>query len=122
MFYSSELILQDTKLRFGYADNILLYRASDSLQENTYMLANDFRGMLKYGQANKIIFAPEKLELQYIARKRNSQAQPYAISDEPIVFLAGTSPPKAGIQYIDGEVILDAIEVQADKPRQWTNL
>jgi hypothetical protein len=41
MLYLAELLAQDPSLRFGYADDICLYRASHSLRHNVILLARD---------------------------------------------------------------------------------
>jgi hypothetical protein len=47
MLYLAELLNQDPTLRFGYADNLCLYRASPSLEENVRLLAEDVRGIIE---------------------------------------------------------------------------
>ena len=39
MLYLAELLNEDPRLRFGYADDICLYRASRTLEENVRLLA-----------------------------------------------------------------------------------
>ena len=46
MLYLAELLAQDPLLRFGYADDVSLYRVTDSLDTNVDLLANDVRGIL----------------------------------------------------------------------------
>jgi hypothetical protein len=46
MLYLVELLVQDTTLRFGYADDICLYRATGSLNNNVQLLASDVRDIL----------------------------------------------------------------------------
>ena len=46
MLYLAELLAQDPLLRFGYADDVSLYRATDSLDTNVDLLANDIRDIL----------------------------------------------------------------------------
>ena len=46
MLYLAELLTQDPTLRFGYADDINLYRATDSLDTNVNLLASDVQGIL----------------------------------------------------------------------------
>lgn len=60
MLYLAELLKQDEDLRFGYADDICLYRASRSFERNTQLLAEDIKKILQWGDANKVQFAPEK--------------------------------------------------------------
>ena len=46
LLYLAELLQQDTRLRFGYADDIALYHASHSLNRNVELLARDVQGIL----------------------------------------------------------------------------
>jgi hypothetical protein len=46
MLYLAELLNQDKTLCFRYADDVCLYRASKSLDENVKLLANDVKGIL----------------------------------------------------------------------------
>ena len=46
MLYLAELLAQDPLLRFRYADDVSLYRVTDSLDTNVDLLANDVRGIL----------------------------------------------------------------------------
>jgi hypothetical protein len=43
--YLAELLNQDRALRFGYADDINIYRASKNLDENVQLLANDIQAI-----------------------------------------------------------------------------
>jgi ribonuclease HI len=97
LLYMAELLLQDTKLRFGYADDIALYRASHSLDQNVEQLADDIRGILDWGSANKVAFAPEKLEAIHITRRHDNAAPPIRVNNaltiDPI-----TTAEKEGMQ------------------------
>ena len=68
--YLAELLNSDTTHRFGYADDICLYQATYSLDENVEHLAEDVRKINEWGAANKIAFAPEKLEMIHLTRQR----------------------------------------------------
>jgi len=46
MLYLAELLNQDSALRFRYTDDICLYRASATLEENVKLLARDVRGII----------------------------------------------------------------------------
>jgi hypothetical protein len=46
MLYLAELLNQDKTLCFGYADDVCLYQALKSLDENVKLLTNDVRGIL----------------------------------------------------------------------------
>ena len=72
MLYLAELLNEDPKLRFGYADDICLYRASHTLEENTQLLAQDVQGIIQWGNENKIFFAPEKLEMIHFTTRRGA--------------------------------------------------
>ena len=79
--YLAALINQDTKLRFGYADDICIYRATHSLDENVRLLAEDARKIIQYGEENKIQFAPEKVEMIHLTRQRDAYAPPCVVND-----------------------------------------
>jgi ribonuclease HI len=81
MLYLAELLQQDTKLRFGYADDICIYRASHSLETNVELLAQDIRGILDWGDQNRVAFAPEKLEMIHLTRKKDTQNPPCVVND-----------------------------------------
>jgi len=67
--YLAELLNQDTNRRFGYVDDVCLYRASNSLDENVRLLAEDVRAINEWGAANKVAFAPGKLEIMHLTRQ-----------------------------------------------------
>jgi hypothetical protein len=46
MLYLAKLLNQDPALCFGYTDDICLYRASATLEENVKLLAQDIRGII----------------------------------------------------------------------------
>lgn len=64
--YMAVVLLQDTKLRFGYANDICLYRATQSLDRNAALLARDIQGILHCGETHTVTFAPDKLETMTI--------------------------------------------------------
>jgi hypothetical protein len=97
MLYLAELLLQDTTLRFGYADDICLYRATTSLDTNIELLAQDVQSILDWGSENKIFFAPEKLEMIHITRKQGDYTPPYVVNDE-LTIEPITTAPKADEQ------------------------
>lgn len=82
LLYLAELLMQDPTLRFGYADDLCLYRCTKSLQQNVELLAKDVQGILDYGNANKIFFAPEKLEMIHLTRKANRHQPVCEVNDE----------------------------------------
>ncbi len=71
----------DTERRFGYADDICLYRASHSIDDNVKLLAADLRQIRAWGEANKVTFAPEKQEMIHLTRQRSSHAPPCVVDD-----------------------------------------
>lgn len=68
----AELLSLDTFLRYGYADDICLYRACDSLDANVRLLAGDVDGIIEYGTTNKIFFALEKIEMIHFTKKKEA--------------------------------------------------
>ena len=80
--YLAELLSADTKRRFGYADDICLYRASHSLDENVQLLAADLRQIRAWGTANKVTFAPEKQEMIHLTRQKSSYAPPCVVDEQ----------------------------------------
>jgi ribonuclease HI len=93
--YLAELLSQDTTHRFGYADDICLYRATDSLEENTRLLAADVQSIISWGTENKILFAPEKLEMIHITKKHNRILAPQCVvNNELTIYPITTAPNK----------------------------
>ncbi|RAL58276.1 hypothetical protein DID88_002231 [Monilinia fructigena] len=82
VLYLAELLNQDRSLRFGYADDIAIYRASKSVESNVTMLKRDVRQVMRWGAENKVAFAPEKLEMIHLSRKRNTNAPSIRVSPE----------------------------------------
>jgi hypothetical protein len=80
--YLAELLSMDTERRFGYADDICLYRASHSLDSNVELLASDLRQIRAWGEANKVTFAPEKQEMIHLTRQRSSYAPPCVVDEQ----------------------------------------
>jgi ribonuclease HI len=95
MLYLAELLNEDPRLRFGYADDICLYRASRTLEENVRLLAQDVRSIIQWGDENKIFFAPEKLEMIHLTTKRGASAPVLKVNDE-LEITPITTAPKAG--------------------------
>lgn len=83
--YLAALINPDTKLRFGYADDIYIYRATHSLDENIWLLAQDVRQIFQYGDENKIQFAPERFEMIHLIRQRDAHTPPCVVNDQPTI-------------------------------------
>lgn len=82
MLYLAELLSQDRNLRFGYADDLCLYRVSHSLDSNVAQLTQDIASILRWGDENKIFFAPEKFEMLHISRKRDLYNPPCVVNDQ----------------------------------------
>ena len=92
LFYLAELLLQNPTLRFGYADDLALYRISFSLDTNVKQLAKDMREITRWGAENKVVFAPEKYELIHITRSRSIYA-PSCIVDSELRIKPTTTAP-----------------------------
>ncbi|EDN11444.1 predicted protein [Histoplasma mississippiense (nom. inval.)] len=63
LLYLAELLWQNSELRFGYADDLNIWRATHSLDNNATLLRQDIQSILRWGEINKVAFAPEKLEM-----------------------------------------------------------
>jgi hypothetical protein len=94
MLYLAELLNKDPRLRFRYADDICLYRASRTLEENTRLLAQDVRNIIQWGDENKIFFAPEKLEMIYLTTQKRGSAPVLKVNNE-LEITPITTTPKA---------------------------
>lgn len=81
MLYLAELLAQDPLRRFGYADDVALYRATNSLDQNVALLTEDIRRIMDWGQENKVFFAPEKLEMIHLTKKSGEHAPCIEVSD-----------------------------------------
>jgi hypothetical protein len=95
MLYLAELLNEDPRLRFGYADDICLYRASRTLEENVRLLAYDVQSIIQWGDENKIFFAPEKLEMIHLTTKKGVSALVLKVNNE-LEITPITTAPKAG--------------------------
>ena len=94
MLYLAELLQQDPELRFGYADDLCLYRASNSLDNNVELLSQDVGGIILYGEENKIFFAPEKLEMIHLTRQRDNYAPLCRVNENLSIMPITTAPKK----------------------------
>lgn len=93
--YMAEVLRKDRQLRFGYADDICLYRASKSLYTNIQKLEQDLRALLRWSSENKVAFAPEKFEMLHISRKHNRDNPPLQVDGlriDPVPLLDGDHP------------------------------
>jgi hypothetical protein len=95
--YLAELLSIDTKKRFGYEDDICIYQASHSLDENVQLLAADLRQIKAWGTANKVTFALEKQEMIHLTRQKSSYAPPCVVDEQltinPILPSGSRIPP-----------------------------
>jgi hypothetical protein len=94
--YLAELLSIDTERRFGYADDICLYRASHSLDKNVQPLAADLRQIRSWGAANKVTFAPEKQEMIHLTRQKGNYAPPCVVDEQ--LTIKPISPSRDNIQ------------------------
>lgn len=79
--YLAELIKAGGRHRFGYADDICLYRAADTPEESNSLIAKDVSDVIQWGADNRVAFAPEKLEMIHLTRQRGPTAPPCTVSD-----------------------------------------
>jgi hypothetical protein len=84
--YLAELLSMDRERRFGYADDICLYRASHSMDDNVELLASDLRQIKAWGEANKVTFAPEKQEMIHLTRQRSNYAPPCVVDEQLTIY------------------------------------
>ncbi|KAH9859188.1 hypothetical protein J1614_012265 [Plenodomus biglobosus] len=93
--YLAELLNQDRTRRFGYADDVCIDRASHCLDENVRQLADDLKSINEWGAANRVAFAPEKLEMIHLTKQRGNHSPSCAAGElvvEPV------APPTDGSQ------------------------
>ncbi|EDN04275.1 conserved hypothetical protein [Histoplasma mississippiense (nom. inval.)] len=96
LLYLAELLWQNSELRFGYADDLNIWRATHSLDNNATLLRQDIQSILRWGEINKVAFAPEKLEMIHLTRKRHNEAPAVVVSEDltvhPVTAQAGQEP------------------------------
>ncbi|EDN10981.1 conserved hypothetical protein [Histoplasma mississippiense (nom. inval.)] len=96
LLYLAELLWQNSELRFGYADDLNIWRATHSLDNNATLLRQDIQSILRWGEINKVAFAPEKLEMIHLTRKRHNEAPAVVVSEDltvhPVTAPAGQEP------------------------------
>ncbi|EDN11159.1 conserved hypothetical protein [Histoplasma mississippiense (nom. inval.)] len=96
LLYLAELLWQNSELRFGYADDLNIWRATHSLDNNATLLRQDIQSILMWGEINKVAFAPEKLEMIHLTRKRHNEAPAVVVSEDltvhPVTAPAGQEP------------------------------
>lgn len=93
--YLAPILNQDREQRFGYADDICLMRADASLKETTRQLEQDIQQINEWGEEHKIAFAPEKLEMIHLTRRRNAGS--------PSISVAGRPEPLEAVSAVNGK-------------------
>src|SRR6202165_1469668 len=88
LLYLAELLNQNRKLRFGFADDLALVRTSKDLRTNVALLQQDAQEVLEWCERNKVYFAWEKSELLHISAARSD-------ADPPVVINGNTIQPVA---------------------------
>lgn len=81
MLYLAELLKQDPEHRFGYADDIAVFRTGPTLESNIEILEQEIKSIIQWGEENKVFFAPEKLEMIHFNRARLSTSPSLKIND-----------------------------------------
>lgn len=97
MSYLAELLQQNTQFRFGYADDIALYRVSENVNKNIELLEQDVQQVITWGEDNKIFFAPEKMEMIHFYTGRNVNEPSLRVNANKTLNPI-TTAPKAGQQ------------------------
>lgn len=73
MLYLAYLVKNGTKWRLAYADDVLTWKSSPSLEENVRWLEDKLRDMHEIAAEEKIHFAAEKTEVIHITKKRHGR-------------------------------------------------
>ncbi|EDO03066.1 hypothetical protein SS1G_05545 [Sclerotinia sclerotiorum 1980 UF-70] len=98
MLYLAELLNRDKDTQFGYADDISIFHCSKDFSTNAKVLQRRVRKIIKWGEDNKISFAPEKFELLHITRRHTTDNPPLVVNRDlvitpvPIATTAKTTP------------------------------
>lgn len=91
ILYLAELLNKDKTLRFGYADDLCLFRASYSLERNIKLLAVDTKEVFDYRYNNKLFFDKKKCKIIHFTRVKTTTSPNLVISKyytvSPIVTL-----------------------------------
>jgi ribonuclease HI len=93
LLYLVDLLREDPTLRFGYADDLALYRIGNSLKENAKALARDIRKVIDWGERHRVFFAPEKTELLHIVGKARDRDNPEIKVNETLRIQPSPLPP-----------------------------
>lgn len=89
LMYLLELLNMDRNLRYGYADDIGLCRTGRTLDDTTAAVEEDIRGILDWGDENKVFFAPEKCEAIHCTREKGKYSPDIAVRDNFIIHPVG---------------------------------
>ena len=109
MLYLAKLLAQDLSLRFGYTNNICLYYATNSLNNNIRLLARNIQDVIVQSANNKIFFVLEKLEMIYLTRKARGYI-PQCVVSNKLTISSTTTTPKEG-----GQLVFYQLGVQFDR-------
>ncbi|KAK2752250.1 reverse transcriptase [Colletotrichum kahawae] len=92
LLYIADILANDQKLRFGYADDIGLLATSPSLVGNTAALSQEITQILNWGTDNKVKFDPAKCEAIHFSRKHNQSNNLPDIQARELTIKASTKP------------------------------
>ncbi|RYC55822.1 hypothetical protein CHU98_g10381 [Xylaria longipes] len=76
LLYMAEVLLVNTKQRFGYADDLAMLRIGPSLEQNAELIGQDVAEVLQWGKDNKVGFEKEKTELIHFTRAKDKRTAP----------------------------------------------
>jgi hypothetical protein len=89
--YIADILLEDMIHRFGYADDICVYRTGRSLEENTKRLSKGLNQILDWGEENKGALDLEKCELIHYTRAKTPVFPDVTVPKHNFKFASGTS-------------------------------
>ncbi|OHW91300.1 reverse transcriptase, partial [Colletotrichum incanum] len=92
LLYIADILADDRKLRFGYADDIGLLASSPSLEGNAAALSQEITQILNWGTDNKVAFDPAKCEAIHFSRKHNQSRDLPDIQAKDLTIKASTKP------------------------------
>lgn len=92
LLYIADILAEDSKLRFGYADDIALLTTGPSLEENTITLSQEVTNVLDWGDENKVSFDPAKCEAIHFTRKHKQPKDQPTIKAKDLEINASTKP------------------------------
>lgn len=84
----------EAKLRaaIGYADDICLYRVSNSLDQNVQLLAKENKRVLTWVDENRVHFAPEKCVLLQITKSTKDDSNPSVVIRDRLIIHPVSEP------------------------------